>query len=80
MMIARTSDRVVALVIDEVHGVIEHEPSAVVASSHVAHGLDALPGVVRLEDGLVFIHDLDRFLSTDEARVLETAMSQGLSC
>ena len=34
-------------------------------------------GVVRLKDGLIFIHDLERFLSLDEEQSLDEAM-QGL--
>jgi purine-binding chemotaxis protein CheW len=36
-----------------------------------------LRGVVKSEDGLVLIYDLDRFLSLDEARALDGALSGG---
>ena len=36
----------------------------------------ATSGVIKLDDGLVLIHDLEKFLSLDEARSLDEAMSQ----
>lgn len=75
-LIARTARHTVALVIDEVHGVIEHEPSAVVGADGMVPGLEQFQGVVKLDDGLVLIHDLEKFLSLDEAHALDTAMEE----
>jgi purine-binding chemotaxis protein CheW len=75
-LIARTARHMVALVIDEVHGVIEHEPSAVVGADRMVPGLEQFQGVVKLDDGLVLIHDLEKFLSLDEAHALDTAMEE----
>ncbi|MGC3990724.1 MAG: hypothetical protein QM796_13795 [Chthoniobacteraceae bacterium] len=35
----------------------------------IAQGLEHVRGVVKLEDGLAVIYDLDAFLSVDEATV-----------
>lgn len=75
-LIARTERRTVALVIDEAQGVIECEPSAVCGLERVAAGLEQFQGVVKLGDGLVLIHDLEEFLSLDEARRLDEAMER----
>jgi len=75
-LIARTARHTVALVIDEVHGVIEHEPSAVVGADRMVPGLEQFQGVVKLDDGLVLIHDLEKFLSLDEAHALDAAMEE----
>ena len=75
-LIAMTARRAVALVIDEAQGVIEHEQSAVVDPTRIAPGLEQFHGVVKLEDGLVLIHDLEAFLSLDEARTLYEAMER----
>lgn len=73
-LIAYTARRVVALVIDEASDVIAHKPSAVVGSGRIAPGLERFHGVVRLDDGLVLIQDLEAFLALDEARALDAAM------
>lgn len=75
-LIAYTSQRPVVLVIDEVHGVIECEPSTITSTDQIAPGLERFKGVAQLDDGLVLIHDLDMCLSLDEERSLEAAMDR----
>jgi len=75
-VLAQMAQRVVALVIDEAQGVIEREPSAVVGSDRIVPGLEQFHGVVKLDDGLVLIHDLQTFLSVGEARTLDEAMDR----
>lgn len=73
-LIASTARRAVVLVIDEAQGVIEREPSAVIGSDKIVPGLEQFQGVLKLDDGLVLIHDLEKFLSLDEVRALDEAM------
>ncbi len=74
MMVARTALRPVALMVDGVHGVFEYSARATVAEQEILPGLAHLAGVLKLDDGLVLIQDLDRFLSLDEERLLARAM------
>lgn len=73
-LIAHTRCRSVALVIDEAQGLIERDVADVISSTLIAPGLEQFQGVLKLDDGLVLIHDLDKFLSLDEARALDDAM------
>ncbi len=74
LVIARTRRRRVVLAVDAVEGVIDPPSSERVASAVVAPGLEYVRGVTRLEPhGLVFIHDLETFLSLDEEQALEAA-------
>ena len=75
-LVARTAGRTVALVIDDALGVTRRPRSAVTDSSQIVPGLDYVQGVVKLDDGLVLIHDLEKFLSLDEARTLNEAMDR----
>lgn len=75
-LLARTARRTVVLVIDESDGVLERPQAEIIPSTQVIPGLDQFPGVIRLDDGLVLIHDLERFLSLDEARALDDAMDE----
>lgn len=75
LIIARTSRRVVALLADVVAGVIQHSQAAITATEQILRNLEYVEGVVKLDDGLVLIHDLDTFLSAVEERTLEQAMS-----
>jgi purine-binding chemotaxis protein CheW len=74
-LIARSGLRTVAVVVDEAYGVLAHPETAVIASGRIVPGLEHILGVVRLEDGLVLIHDLENFLSMDEERDLATPMN-----
>jgi len=76
LVIAQTGPRTVVLVVDEAQGVIERTKSAVIGSAQIVPGLEQLQGVMKLDDGLVLIHDLEKFLSLDEARALDDAMGQ----
>jgi purine-binding chemotaxis protein CheW len=75
-LIARTARQTVVLVIDQSDGVIEQAQIDIVRSAQIVPSLEQFPGVVRLDDGLVLIHDLDRFLSLDETKALDTSMAQ----
>jgi purine-binding chemotaxis protein CheW len=75
-LIASTARRAVALVMDEAQGVIEVEQSAVIGADRIVPDLEQFQGVVKLDDGLVLIHDLEEFFSLDEACALDTAMEQ----
>jgi purine-binding chemotaxis protein CheW len=73
-LLAHTTRHTVALVVDESDGVAERPQDEVVASIRIVPGAEAFPGVVRLDDELVLIHDLERFLSLDEERALDDAL------
>ena len=75
-LLAHTARHTVVLVVDESEGVVERTQAEVVLSTQIVPGLDHFPGVLRLDDGLVLIHDLERFLSLDEARALDEAMDE----
>jgi purine-binding chemotaxis protein CheW len=75
-LIARTAQRTVVLVIDAAHGVLERPAAAMIDAAHIAPTLGHIRGVIPLEDGLVLIHDLEVFLSPDEALALDEAMNQ----
>jgi purine-binding chemotaxis protein CheW len=74
LLIARTPGRTVALAVDAVDSVVQRSPDEVVAPPTIVPGLEYLAGVVKLADGMLFIHDLDRFLSLEEEQALATAI------
>lgn len=74
-LIARTASRSVALLVDEVQAV-RAAPVPAVDAATIAPGLRTVQGLVPLDGGLLLIHDLERFLSPEDERVLEAAMCQ----
>ncbi len=73
-IIAHTSKRTVSLLVDSVSGIIEIPEQEIVLTEKVIPGMEYIEGVVKLENGMVLIHDLDRFLSFDEQEALDRAM------
>jgi purine-binding chemotaxis protein CheW len=74
LIIAHTSKRRVALVVDAVPDVVEPSEHELMAVEKILPGLKYVEGVVKLKDGLILIHNLDQFLSLEE----ETALDQAL--
>lgn len=75
LIMARTARRNVALVADAVVDVITLTGDELVEPGAILPQLEYVAGVAKLGDGMVFIHDLDAFLSLEEERTLETALT-----
>ncbi|MBI4832815.1 MAG: purine-binding chemotaxis protein CheW [Candidatus Lindowbacteria bacterium] len=75
MIIARTSRRSVVLLIDAVTGAIELSEGEVIPKEEIFPNLKYVEGVAALREGMTFIHDLDSFLSLQEEKALQEAMS-----
>ncbi len=75
LLVANTSRRAVALLVDSVQGVRERLPEETVGADEILPSVEYVEGVVKLKDGMVFIHNLDTFLSLHEELALEAAMS-----
>lgn len=74
-LIARTERRTLILVIDRPESVIEVPAVEIVDTNAIESCPEQFRGIVKLPDGLVLIHDLEKFLSQDEERAIDQAMS-----
>jgi len=74
MIIAITAKRTVALIVDSVDDVIEISEEKIIAAEKILPELEYVEGVMKTEGGMVLIHDLERFLSLPEEKVLDEAM------
>lgn len=75
LIVARTSRRPVALLVDRVDGLTERAEHEIIQAPDVLPGLEYVRGVAKLADGLVLIHDLDTFLSLEEEQRLDEALA-----
>ncbi len=75
LIVACTAKRAVALVADRVEGVVARTDEEVTEIQDISPSLEYIEGVVKLEDGLVFIHDLGTFLSVEEEARLAEALT-----
>lgn len=77
MIIAKTSKRFVALVADSVTGVMERPAGGIIEAGQILPGIGYIDGVVKTDDGIVLIHDIEKFLSLEEGESLDKALGKG---
>jgi purine-binding chemotaxis protein CheW len=75
-IIAHTARRLVALVVDAVTGVHELTGQELVNIEQVLSGTEYIHGLVKLNDDLLLICDIDQFLSITDERILDKALSK----
>jgi purine-binding chemotaxis protein CheW len=75
-IIGRTGTRTIALQVDKVRGVLERPSAEMVQGKEILSKIEHIEGILQLEGGMIFIHDLDRFFSLDDAQMLDLAMAE----
>ena len=76
LLIAQAGSRVVALRVDRAVDLVSVDEAAIESAARVAPGAEYVAGIAKLPDGLLVIHDLERFLSLDESQQLDTVLAQ----
>jgi purine-binding chemotaxis protein CheW len=76
LIVAQTAKRTVVIGVDSVSGVVEQRPQDITEAERIVPGLEYVQGVAKLQDDMLLIHDLDRFLSLDEEKQLEDALTR----
>ena len=76
LVIARTAKRTVALLADDVTGVMACPGGRIVEAEKVVSGMALVEGIVRIDEGMILIHNLDTFLSLDEEKSLDQALRE----
>ncbi len=75
LLVADTATRSVAVVVSSVTGVMERMTEEITEINKIVPGAQYVEGIVPLDDGLLFIHDLDRFLSLPEESQLQQLLT-----
>ena len=75
LIVARARARRVAIIAESVLGVVERPADAVASAGHIP-GIEPIEGVLKTSEGLVLIHDLDRFFSATEEQSLDLALER----
>lgn len=76
LVIARTAKRAVALLADDVTGVTACPKERIVEAEKVVSGMEFVVGIVKIDAGMILIHDLDTFLFLDEENMLDDALRE----
>ncbi|MCX6580658.1 MAG: chemotaxis protein CheW [Candidatus Aminicenantes bacterium] len=76
LIIVKTIGRTIALLVDTVTDNIEKPSREVVPPPDIADGAAYLAGILKLEDGIALIPDLNKILTPQEDRALAKAMKR----
>jgi purine-binding chemotaxis protein CheW len=76
LLMARTARRAIAFTVDAVCGVVERSEQEITEPASVLPGIEYVKGVAKFANGMIFIHDLDGFLSLEEENALESAIGR----
>ncbi len=76
LLVARARSRRIAIIAESVQGVLERPADAVVSVDDLAQGVQHIEGLLKTRDGLVLIHDLERFFSPEEEQSLVLALAR----
>ncbi len=75
LVLAHTRQRMVALLVESVREVLPAGKIAPVPAAEVLPHLELVSGMVKLEEGIAMVHDLDRFLSLEDDAALQVALT-----
>lgn len=75
LMLVKGRRRYMAFFADTVSGVVNFSEEKISSADRISPIMGGVSGVVKLEDGMILIQDIDRFLSLDEEAILDSALS-----
>lgn len=76
IIIANTGRRTVGLLVDSVRDVIPFDEDKIVPADKILKSLHYVDGIVQAEDGLIIIHNLEKFLSLEEDKTLDDILER----
>lgn len=74
LVVAHARTRRLAIIAESLVGVAEHPADALVSASGISGDIPHIDGVLKTRDGLVLVHDLDRFFLPEEEQALDLAL------
>jgi purine-binding chemotaxis protein CheW len=79
IIVAKADNRLVALRVDRALDLVVVDEDTIESASRVAPGTEYVAGIAKLADGLLVIHDLESFLSLEEAGEMDAAVVGGVA-
>ncbi len=75
IILTRTAGRPLAILVDEVAGLAEFSEQDIVGPEALYPGIEYLEGVTKLKDGILYVYNLDGFLSSEDRAGIENLLS-----
>jgi purine-binding chemotaxis protein CheW len=76
LILAQAGARAVAIRVDQATGLVGVPEADIVAAPEAIPGAELVAGIARLPDGVLVIHDLERFLTLDEGVATAAALAE----
>lgn len=76
LILAEAGGRTVALRVDRANELVTVAAADIVPADQTIAGVGIVSGLARMPDGVLVIHDLERFLSLAEAKATESALAE----
>lgn len=76
LIIANTSKFRLALIADDVEGIIEYNEDELTKPDNIAPGIKFIKGIVKRDDDIVMVYDLDSFIGFDDYQKLSEPIKQ----
>jgi purine-binding chemotaxis protein CheW len=76
-IVCRTDRMNVAILVDTVLDIIECSPKDIIEQADILTDMDYVEGVVKSAEGMILIHDLNKFLSTNESVMINDMVKDG---
>lgn len=73
-LIGKSNERDVAILVDNVMDIVEVPEETYVNQQKITSSMPYISGVIKQEEDMVLVHDLDTLLSTDEIQEVEEAI------
>lgn len=79
LIIAHTSKRMAALMVDSVSDIIiSRTKEEIIKATKILPEIKYVEGILKLKEGIILIHNLDKFLSLEEEKELENSLKGDL--
>jgi purine-binding chemotaxis protein CheW len=75
-IIVRTTKRSMALWVDFVRDIVEIPKENIVENSSILPNLEYFEGAVKIQENIILIQDIEKFISLDEEKKLEKAITK----
>lgn len=71
IIISHTKRRAIGILVDAVSGVVELPAQKIIMADKILPDIEYVAGIAKLEDGMILIHDIDKFLSLEEEKAVD---------
>jgi purine-binding chemotaxis protein CheW len=78
IILINANNRLLGLLVDEVTDILESRSEDIVSQENILPGADRIQGVMKNNESMILIQDIETLLSTDEEKKLEKSLKKSM--